>query len=546
MRARWLAARRLFGLSCASPRCGCGLWRGREQKQWPESTVGGEKRTKPSPALDSGGLDLAGGWASTAGGEECVLLDSTGPSPSPLEDPDTDAAFSVNAPFSLASLHHPLLLCCPRARKLSRRRLVASRSRLVPRSSPSLSADGVLDRVCRGLHCQAPPVPPSCPRPATDHLAAVAHLSRLPVPSRCQGRRRSLARPLPRTRAHQPAATPLTTLKKYYERDRSPDQLPRPEVRSLTHSGNVKWARDGRADPFAVWGPIAAGPSAKLVMSGQYPARHEHEHEHAHECDPALPFPPPSAAAAAAASYDQQHLPAFVHRDSGYSGAPADVDHMRQPLYDLPPGYTASYRLPNGAAAMAPPPFPSSSSSSSSQPAHAAPSSPYSATALLQQHQANQHAFRSGQAGVSAIFQNLAVRNSESPSTSASGSSATPSSHGGSSGTPGSGSNGREASTSTSASSGSSSQQAQPPVSPGQVGDFSQTFYDPFRIKHRRRTSPPQLRVLEYHFDRNPKPDVSLRRALSEQLDMTPREVQVWVRRSSCLSPVHLLSSTTH
>ncbi|TNY17811.1 homeobox domain-containing protein, partial [Rhodotorula diobovata] len=46
--------------------------------------------------------------------------------------------------------------------------------------------------------------------------------------------------------------------------------------------------------------------------------------------------------------------------------------------------------------------------------------------------------------------------------------------------------------------------------------------------KHRRRTSPPQLRVLEYHFDRNPKPDVSLRRALSEQLDMTPREVQVW------------------
>lgn len=90
-------------------------------------------------------------------------------------------------------------------------------------------------------------------------------------------------------------------------------------------------------------------------------------------------------------------------------------------------------------------------------------------------------------------------------------------------------------------------------------GDFTQTFYDPFRcvlevpglrflpspahavrrtpplhsIKHRRRTSPNQLKILEYHFEHNPKPDVTLRKALSEQLDMTPREVQVWV---SCLA----------
>ncbi|KAL8280743.1 hypothetical protein RQP46_006747 [Phenoliferia psychrophenolica] len=58
--------------------------------------------------------------------------------------------------------------------------------------------------------------------------------------------------------------------------------------------------------------------------------------------------------------------------------------------------------------------------------------------------------------------------------------------------------------------------------------DFAQTFYDPFRIKHRRRTSPAQLKILEDHFGRNPKPDVNLRKQLSEQLDMTPREVQVW------------------
>jgi len=52
---------------------------------------------------------------------------------------------------------------------------------------------------------------------------------------------------------------------------------------------------------------------------------------------------------------------------------------------------------------------------------------------------------------------------------------------------------------------------------------------NPLRIKHRRRTSPPQLKILEYHFDLNPKPDVSVRKSLSEQLEMTPREVQVWV-----------------
>ncbi|KPV77759.1 uncharacterized protein RHOBADRAFT_51574 [Rhodotorula graminis WP1] len=241
-------------------------------------------------------------------------------------------------------------------------------------------------------------------------------------------------------------------------------------------------------------------------MSGSYPTQQQH-HEHHHyqhhppSCDPSSSYP----------------LPAFVHRDSGYSGAPSDLNAMRQPPYDLPTAYTtASYRLPgSGPSAMAPPP----------PPQQGGPSL-YSAAALLQQHQANQHAFLSGQTGGNAIFSNLAVRGSESPVTSTSGSSATPSSHGRSSATPAS--SAHEPSTSAPLPTQpppSSSSNA--PVSP-QDADFSQTFYDPFRIKHRRRTSPPQLRVLEYHFDRNPKPDVSLRRALSEQLDMTPREVQVW------------------
>ncbi|MBW0513322.1 hypothetical protein O181_053037 [Austropuccinia psidii MF-1] len=54
------------------------------------------------------------------------------------------------------------------------------------------------------------------------------------------------------------------------------------------------------------------------------------------------------------------------------------------------------------------------------------------------------------------------------------------------------------------------------------------TFYDPFQIKHRRRTTPAQLGVLEAQFDSNCKPDVVLRKQLADQLDMTPREVQVW------------------
>ncbi|BGP49032.1 hypothetical protein JCM10450v2_004911 [Rhodotorula kratochvilovae] len=225
------------------------------------------------------------------------------------------------------------------------------------------------------------------------------------------------------------------------------------------------------------------------------------------------PYPPVSheemqAGLAATAHGSYPEHPPFPHRDSGYSSVPGEAyntEHYQQAAYEQPqPAYTTSYRLP---AAPVSPPFPTP------PPVSAAP---YSATTLLQQHQANQHAFRSGAVGPH-MFQSLATRGSESPGTTASGSSTTPSSHG-SSVTP----------ISSSYSGGSEASTSQQQQQAAQDADFTQTFYDPFRIKHRRRTSPPQLKVLEYHFERNPKPDVSLRKALSEQLDMTPREVQVW------------------
>ncbi|RCH93841.1 hypothetical protein CU097_000698, partial [Rhizopus azygosporus] len=58
--------------------------------------------------------------------------------------------------------------------------------------------------------------------------------------------------------------------------------------------------------------------------------------------------------------------------------------------------------------------------------------------------------------------------------------------------------------------------------------DFRPTFYNPFEIKHRRRTSRAQLKILEKSFSENPKPNATVRRILAQQLDMTPRGVQIW------------------
>ncbi|GAA5817702.1 hypothetical protein MFLAVUS_011253 [Mucor flavus] len=58
--------------------------------------------------------------------------------------------------------------------------------------------------------------------------------------------------------------------------------------------------------------------------------------------------------------------------------------------------------------------------------------------------------------------------------------------------------------------------------------NFNPNFYDPFEIKHRRRTSRGQFKILEKAFINNPKPSAKTRKDLAESLSMTPRGVQVW------------------
>lgn len=53
-------------------------------------------------------------------------------------------------------------------------------------------------------------------------------------------------------------------------------------------------------------------------------------------------------------------------------------------------------------------------------------------------------------------------------------------------------------------------------------------YYNPFEVKHRRRTTKSQFMVLEKSFEDNAKPSASTRKTLADQLDMTPRGVQVW------------------
>ncbi|CAE6538971.1 unnamed protein product [Rhizoctonia solani] len=57
---------------------------------------------------------------------------------------------------------------------------------------------------------------------------------------------------------------------------------------------------------------------------------------------------------------------------------------------------------------------------------------------------------------------------------------------------------------------------------------FVTAFWNPYEVKHRRRTSRAQLSVLETEFDTDPKPNADKRRSLASQLNMTPRAIQVW------------------
>lgn len=59
-------------------------------------------------------------------------------------------------------------------------------------------------------------------------------------------------------------------------------------------------------------------------------------------------------------------------------------------------------------------------------------------------------------------------------------------------------------------------------------GDNALNTVEGLQVKHRRRTTPEQLKVLEFWYDINPKPDNQLREQLAAQLGMTKRNVQVW------------------
>ena len=66
-----------------------------------------------------------------------------------------------------------------------------------------------------------------------------------------------------------------------------------------------------------------------------------------------------------------------------------------------------------------------------------------------------------------------------------------------------------------------------PGVDPSLV-DFREFYpYIPNEIKHRKRTTPAQLEILEQTFARDKKPNGVMRASLARQLDMTPRGVQV-------------------
>ena len=74
------------------------------------------------------------------------------------------------------------------------------------------------------------------------------------------------------------------------------------------------------------------------------------------------------------------------------------------------------------------------------------------------------------------------------------------------------------------------------------ASDFRNFFpYIPNEVKHRKRTSNDQAKVLESVFDRNTKPDSALRQRLANELNMTPRGVQVrFVSSWSCCAHLNV------
>jgi hypothetical protein len=54
------------------------------------------------------------------------------------------------------------------------------------------------------------------------------------------------------------------------------------------------------------------------------------------------------------------------------------------------------------------------------------------------------------------------------------------------------------------------------------------TGKDLTQVKHRRRISEKEFKVLEETFQNNPKPGLAVRQSLAQQFGMTPRSVEIW------------------
>ncbi|GJE97378.1 homeobox domain-containing protein [Phanerochaete sordida] len=67
-----------------------------------------------------------------------------------------------------------------------------------------------------------------------------------------------------------------------------------------------------------------------------------------------------------------------------------------------------------------------------------------------------------------------------------------------------------------------------PGVDPSQVDVRTFYPYQPNEVKHRKRTTRSQLKILEDVYKYDKKPNASLRKKLADELTMTPRGVQVW------------------
>lgn len=77
---------------------------------------------------------------------------------------------------------------------------------------------------------------------------------------------------------------------------------------------------------------------------------------------------------------------------------------------------------------------------------------------------------------------------------------------------------------------------------------FAPTNYNPFEIKHRKRTSSEQYKVLEAAFRCYDKPPLAERRAIAASLGMSNRAVQVWFqnRRAKIRAKEHATEESKH